>query len=419
MSSAIVEMCCKSLAQHLVHHGARSINADKFPPTTGFNMFDESIRPIKIDVADEQLRDLQARLGATRWPSRETVDDWSQGVPLEWMQRVVRYWLKEYDWRARESRMNQFNHFVTNIDSLDIHFIHAPSPHPNATPVIMTHGWPGSFVEFLKVIDELSDPVAYGGSAEDALSIVVPSLPGFGLSGKPTGRGWTIDRIAAAWGTLMERLGYAEYVMNGTDWGSYICLAGTRAAGADRIRGLALNAATANPGDYDFEPDAEEERFHAHNAEYFETGHGYSAQQSTRPQALGYGLEDSPVGLAGWILDKFASWVDHHRELTDVLSMDDLLDNVMIYWLNGVATSSARLYYESFGSLFADNAPITKPVTYTRANDVFVFSEREIRTRFSDLRRFSVAPAGGHFLAFEQPEFFVRDLRDSVRQICN
>lgn len=380
---------------------------------------DNPIRPFEMDIHDSELDELRARLLATRWPSAETAGDWSQGVPLGWMKDITDYWANSYDWRAREKPLSQFDHFVTTIDSVDVHFIHAPSPHPGAVPVIMTHGWPGSFVEFLKVIEPLRNPTAFGGSAEDAMSVVVPSLPGFGFSGKPAEPGWTIERIAQAWDTLMQRLGYKQYIMNGTDWGAHVCMAAAQLPTASHIQGLALNLASADPTGFDFEPNAEEEAFHRHNASYFESGHGYSAQQSTRPQAVGYALDDSPVGQAAWILDKFSSWVDYDKDMGEVLSRDELLDNIMLYWLNRAGASSARLYFESFNSILINMPTIGIPSTYTRAKDVFMFSEREIRTRFTDLRRYGVVQRGGHFLAFEQPQIFIDDLRSSVRALTN
>ncbi|WP_040795718.1 epoxide hydrolase family protein [Nocardia higoensis] len=377
----------------------------------------QAVRPFRIDVDTDELTELRRRLTATRWPDRELVDGWQQGPPLAYMKSLCEYWATTYDWKAREARLNEFDHYLTEIDGLDIHFIHAPSVHPDATPIVLTHGWPGSFVEFLDVIEPLRNPTAFGGSADDAMHVIVPSLPGFGFSGAPKESEWNVPRMAGAISELVRRLGYDRYVVNGTDWGAAIAMSLGQIETTDRLLGLCLNLAFANPENYDFEPNAEESEFHARQGAYFQGDNGYAVIQSTRPQTIGYSLDDSPVGQAAWIVDKFASWVDSDGSFEDVVGRDRLLDNIMVYWTTRTGTSSARMYYEAFAALFTDIPPIDCPVTYTRALDIFQISEREARTRFSDLRRYSVAERGGHFLAFERPEIFVEDLRRSVRAL--
>src|SRR5215471_21271208 len=309
----------------------------------------DTIKPFRIAVADDVLDDLKARLRRTRWPEAELVDDWSQGAPLRWVKDVCRYWLEDYDWRKREAALNRFAQFTTVIDGLDIHFIHVRSPHANALPLIMTHGWPGSLVEFHKVIEPLTNPTAHGGDAADAFHLVCPSLPGYGFSGKPTKPGWGVAHIADAWDELMTRLGYARYGAQGGDWGSGVTAAlGLRHA--DRVAGIHLNMVTVRP-DPDTMDDLTEQEKSALAAfqHYLDVDSGYSKEQSTKPQTVGYGLVDSPVGLCAWIVEKFWSWTDCDGDPANVLTRDEMLDNIMLYWLPATGASSARLYWESFG----------------------------------------------------------------------
>ena len=374
-----------------------------------------SIRPFRIAIDDAELADLRQRLRATRWPDAETVDDWSQGAPLAWIREMCAYWADGYDWRAREARLNRFAQAVTTIDGLDIHFIHQRSPHPGARPLLITHGWPGSVVEFHKVIEPLVDPTVHGGDAADAFHVVCPSLPGFGFSGKPQRTGWGVERIAAAWGQLMARLGYERYFAQGGDWGSAV----TREIGVTQTRHceaihvtLAMGTRPTSGG----EPDAEEQRALAGSKHYRRWDSGYSKQQSTRPQTLAYGLADSPAGQAGWILEKFWAWTDCNGHPENVLTRDELLDNVMLYWATNSAASSARLYWESFGK--ARPGRVGVPVGVTVYPKEIVAPVRAwMRDEYPDIRHFVQMPRGGHFAAFEQPQLFVDEVRSYFRKL--
>jgi epoxide hydrolase len=370
-----------------------------------------AIEPFSIKVRSDVLDDLRSRLKNTRWPEAEVVADWSQGIPLEWTREICRYWAEEYDWRRREALLNRFAQFKTEIDGLAIHFLHVRSPHPQAMPLIVTHGWPGSIVEFQKVIGPLTNPTAFGGEAADAFHVMCPSLPGFGFSAKPQTTGWGVDRIARAWATLMDRLGYARYGAQGGDWGSAV----TTSLGAQdsaHCAGIHITLAMATRPDVKGEPTPEEARALKGAKYYADWDAGYSKQQSTRPQTLGYGLTDSPSGQAAWILEKFWAWTDCDGDPLNVLSRDELLDNVMLYWVTETATSSARLYWESFG-------PDRRPRhTVTIPTGVAVFPKeivppvrRWMEANYTDIRHWSEMPKGGHFAAFEQPELFVAEVR--------
>lgn len=376
----------------------------------------DTIRPFRIAVPDAVLEDLRARLRSTRWPEPETVDDWSQGVPLAWMQDVVRYWAEQYDWRAREALLNRFEQFVTTIDGLDIHFIHVRSPHPKAVPLLITHGWPGSIVEFHKVIEPLVDPVRFGGDAADAFHVVCPSLPGYGFSGKPAGTGWGVDRIAQAWAELMARLGYARYFAQGGDWGSAVTSA---LGGLDpaHCAGIHVTLALETRSDVDGEPAEDEKRAMRGQRYYRKWDSGYSKQQSTRPQTLGYGLTDSPSGQAAWILEKFWAWTDCDGHPENVLGRDELLDNVMLYWVNAAAASSARLYWESFGK-GGDRPPIDVPTGVAVFPKEIVTPVRKwMAPRYRNIVHWREMPKGGHFAAFEQPALFVEEVRGFFRTL--
>jgi pimeloyl-ACP methyl ester carboxylesterase len=373
----------------------------------------DAIRPFRIAVDDAALADLRQRLRATRWPDAETVDDWSQGAPLAWIRDMCAYWADGYDWRAREARLNRFAQFMTTIDGLDIHFIHQRSPHAGARPLLITHGWPGSVVEFHKVIEPLVDPVAHGGSAADAFHVVCPSLPGFGFSGKPQRAGWGVERIAAAWAELMARLGYERYFAQGGDWGSAVTreLGVTHTAHCEAIHvTLAMGTRPATQG----EPGPDEQLAMAGAKHYRRWDSGYSKQQSTRPQTLGYGLADSPAGQAAWILEKFWAWTDCNGHPENVLTRDELLDNVMLYWATNSAASSARLYWESFGK--ARPGRVGVPVGVAVYPKEIVAPVRAwMRDEYPDIRHFVHMPRGGHFAAFEQPQLFVDDVRAYFR----
>ena len=376
----------------------------------------DDIEPFRIDVPDGQLDDLTQRLRRTRWPERETVDDWSQGVPLAYLGEVCRYWADEYEWRSTEDRINRLPQFRTVLDGLGIHFLHVRSPEAGALPLVLTHGWPGSIVEFLKVVGPLADPAAHGGHASDAFHVVCPSLPGYGFSDKPTRPGWGVPRIAGAWGELMRRLGYEHYGAQGGDWGAAV----TTALGqhdADHCVGIHLNMVPVGPGRSgagDFTP--QEADALAALAEHDRWGTGYSKQQSTRPQTLGYGLVDSPAAQAAWIIEKFWAWTDCDGHPENVLSRDEMLDNVMLYWLPAAGASSARLYWESFAARNAD--PVAVPMgAAIFPKEIFRPSRRWAERRFSDIRHWTEPERGGHFAALEQPDAFVADVRAFFRLV--
>jgi epoxide hydrolase len=371
-----------------------------------------SIHPFKIAIADDLLIDLKRRLRATRWPERELVRDWSQGAPLAWIQDICQYWAEQYDWPKRQALLNRFAQFTTDIDGLSIHFIHQRSPHPEARALLITHGWPGSIVEFQKVIAPLVNPTAYGGLAKDAFHVICPSLPGFGFSGKPRETGWGIERIAKAWSELMARLGYAQYFAQGGDWGSAV----TRAIGVldgAHCKGIHITLAMGSRPSTTTDHSAEELDALARAAHYNDWDSGYSKQQSTRPQTLGYGLADSPSGQAAWILEKFWAWTDCNGHPETVLSRDELLDNVMLYWVSNTATSSARIYWESFGRGRNRMAPVQVPVgVAVYPKEIVPPVKKWLTTDFPDVRHFVAMPKGGHFAAFEQPELYVTNVRE-------
>jgi epoxide hydrolase len=374
-----------------------------------------AIRPFRIDVPDAVLSDLRHRLNATRWPDHETVNDWTQGTPLAWIQNMCGYWASEYDWRAREAKLNRFDQFVTSINGLDIHFIHQRSPHADARPLLMTHGWPGSIVEFHKVIDPLTDPTAFGGDAHDAFHVICPTLPGFGFSGKPTNTGWGVDQTADAWAVLMTRLGYDHYFAQGGDWGSAV----TRSIGAahgEHCDAIHITLAMGARPNVVGEPTAEEQRALDGGAHYQAWDSGYSKQQATRPQTLGFGLADSPSGQAAWILEKFWAWTDCDGHPENVLHRDELLDNVMMYWVTNSGASSARLYWESFGKPRRAST-VSIPVGVAVYPKEIVTPVREwMRADYPNIVHWSEQPKGGHFAAFEQPELFIADVRVCFRQ---
>ncbi len=376
------------------------------------------IRSFRISATDEDLDDLRRRLHATRWPEAETVDDWSQGIPLAYVQELCRYWADEYDWRTREALLNAFPQFTTTIElpdtePLDIHFIHVRSPHDDARPLLMTHGWPGSIAEFQDVIGPLTDPTAQGGDASDAFHVVCPSIPGYGFSSKPTEHGMGVGTIADVWGALMDRLGYDQFFAQGGDWGSMITtLVGVR--NPDHCAGIHLNMPIVIPSSLDDMTDFEQQSLadmETHRAQ----GTGYSKIQSTRPQTLGYGLTDSPAGQAAWIVEKFHAWTDNDGHPEDAVDRDHLLDNVMLYWLPRNAASSARLYWESFR-----NPPFDIPKVPIGCSifpkEIFRTSRRWAEAQFGDrLVHFNTLDHGGHFAAFEVPETFVDEVRTCFR----
>jgi pimeloyl-ACP methyl ester carboxylesterase len=378
------------------------------------------ITPFKVAVTDAELTDLKTRLKLTRWPEQETCEDWDQGIPLQYTRELAAYWENDYDWRRFETKLNSWPQFLTTIDDIDIHFIHVRSPHEDALPLIISHGWPGSLVEFHKIIDALANPTAHGGDAADAFHVVAPCLPGYGFSGKPTKTGTSVEKIARMWGQLMARLGYDRYVAQGGDWGSII----TQAMGISETThcaGIHVNMPLVAP-DADTMSDLteREQAALADMGAYGDIGSGYSKQQSTYPQTLGYGLADSPVGQMAWVVEKFYVWTDCERNGTrhpeNVLSRDELLDNVMFYWLNNAAASSARLYWESFNSANMD--PIDMPVACSIfPKEIFRSSRRWAEKRFSNLIYWNELEQGGHFAALEQPEIFLQEIRNGFRPL--
>ncbi|GGN45534.1 hydrolase [Novosphingobium indicum] len=369
------------------------------------------IRPLTLAIPDTQIEDLKRRIAMTRWPEAETVDDWSQGTPLEALKALVAYWMDDYDWRRCEARLNGFGQYLTEIDGLDIHFLHVRSPHVEAVPLILTHGWPGSVIEFMEVIGPLTDPVAHGGKAEEAFHVVVPSLPGYGFSGKPPANGWGVEKIGRVWAELMRRLGYTRWFAQGGDWGAII----TTTMGGQAPEGLAgihTNMPVARPTREDYaEPSAEVEAAKVAGEKYKTFDSGYSAIQSTRPQTIGYALVDSPVALAGWIYEKMWSWTDNKGSPLDALSMDAILDNVMLYWLPANGASAARLYWESFGAI-GKSGPVMLPAGVSTFPREITKAPRKWAERIlQNLVYWNDAPRGGHFAAWEQPQIFVEEVR--------
>jgi pimeloyl-ACP methyl ester carboxylesterase len=370
-----------------------------------------------------QLEDLRARLRGARWPERETVDDWSQGVPLAYLSELCAYWADEYDWRATEARLNALPQFRTRIDGLGIHYLHVRSPHPGALPLVITHGWPGSIVEFLAVIEPLTDPPAHGADAADAFHVVCPSLPGYGFSDKPARPGWGIERIAGAWAALMAELGYQRYGAQGSDWGTSIS-ATIAKQDAAHVAGIHLTPPLAPPDPATLNDLTERERAALASIEHSaEWDSGYSREHATRPQTIGYALVDSPTALCAWIVEKFWAWTDCDGHPENVLTRDQLLDNLMLYWLPRAGASSARLYWESMRQV---NEWISGTANDTIAvpTGCSIFpkelqrpSRRWAERRFLDIRYWNEPERGGHFPAFEQPELFVDEVRAFFRLV--
>jgi pimeloyl-ACP methyl ester carboxylesterase len=373
----------------------------------------ETIQPFELRIPEDVLEDLRSRLARTRWPDSETVPGWQQGVPLQHVRDLCDYWLRGYDWRRCEARLNALGQFRTVIDGLGIHFLHVRSRHPGARPLILTHGWPGSVVEFLDVIAPLTDPEAHGGRSSDAFHVVIPSLPGFGFSDKPSAAGWKLQQIATAWITLMRRLGYERFLAQGGDWGSFV----TTTIGAmhpPECMGIHLNTALVFP-----EPDdlaalsPAEEAALADGKANEETDSAYMKLQATRPQTLGYALTDSPAGQAAWIYEKLNNWSDNDGTAEGTLSRDAMLDNIMLYWLPGAAASSARIYWDNAGALLGlAGEELRLPVGVSIfPKEVIRPSRRWAERRFRNIIYWNEVERGGHFAAFEQPAIFVRELR--------
>ena len=373
------------------------------------------IRPYSVKVSDDQIKELTGRLRLSRLPEKETVDDWSQGVPLSYVKNILDYWLNDYDFKRLESRLNEHENFITEIDGVDIHFMHITSSNDDAKPLLLTHGWPGSIVEFLKVVRRLTEPQEFGGTADDAFHLVIPSLPGFGFSGKPTVTGWGVDKTASAWAILMERLGYVDYFAQGGDWGALVT--SWIARQDPNCKGIHLNMVVVPP-DANADDLTEIELKALEGWQYYQDwDSGYSKQQSTRPQSIGYGLVDSPIGLAAWIIEKYWAWTDSDGDPENVLSKDEMLDNIMVYWLNAAGSSSARIYWESFGGGLGTE-PIEKPMGGTDfPREIFRTSERFAKQFYTGLFYWSVRDSGGHFAAFEQPEVYAEEIQNCFRKI--
>jgi pimeloyl-ACP methyl ester carboxylesterase len=390
---------------------------------------DTSIRTFRIDTPEAQLTDLRKRIGNTRWPEKETVADASQGVQLATIQALAHYWATDYDWRKCEAKLNSYPQFVTQIDGLDIHFIHVRSNHENALPLIVTHGWPGSVIELLKIVDQLTNPTAHGGNAEDAFDVVIPSLPGFGFSGKPTETGWGPERIACAWTTLMTRLGYTRFVAQGGDWGAMVTdVMGTQAP--PELLGIHLNwvfavppeidqaIQTGKPLPSDLSPD--EQRACEQLAFFYKTGVGYALEMANRPQTL-YGLEDSPIGLASFLLDHDARSYDMITRVfegkSEGLTRDDVVDNITLYWLTNTALSSARIYWENKFGFFGPKG-VTIPVAVSAFPDeVCTIPRSWAEKAYPGLIYYNKLDKGGHFAAWEQPEVFTSELRTAFKSL--
>ena len=374
------------------------------------------LRPFAAAVPDSALADLRRRLADTRWPDPETVDDWSQGVRSRDLRSLVRYWQEEYDWRRFESALNAFPQFLTTIDGLDIHVVHVRSPHPDAVPLLLTHGWPGSIVEFMQVIGPLTDPVAHGGDAADAFHVVAPALPGSGFSGKPTGTGWDVTRVAHAWVELMTRLGYEEWAAQGGDWGAVVTttLGALRPAG---LLGIHLNTQYAFPAQIPDELSDDERRAVAGLARYGGELGGSNHLQGTRPQTVGFALADSPVGQAAWIYEKFQSKTDNDGLAEDALDVDTMLDAISLHWFTNSAASSARIYWENRTATMA-GPRLELPVAVTVfPRDVPRLPRSWIRDTYADLVHLGEAPRGGHFAAMEQPGILVEEIRTGLRSL--
>jgi epoxide hydrolase len=375
------------------------------------------IRDFRVEISEADVADLRARLERTRWPDAETVSDWSQGIPLAYVRELADYWARDYDMHRVATRLNAHPQFRATIGDLGIHFLQVRSPNPDARPLILTHGWPGSVVEFLDVIGPLTEPERFGGDPDDAFHLVIPSLPGYGFSDKPTTAGVGIERIAEAWNELMVALGYPNYYAQGGDWGAFV----TTAMGIKRpagLLGIHVNMALASPealaglGELSLDEQAV-----GGLPAYMEQEGAYAVQQATRPQTLGYGLADSPVGQLAWITEKFYAWTDCDGHPENAVPRDVILDNVTLYWLTNTAASSARLYWESF-AMISSFEEVAAPSAYTRfPKEIINVSERWLRTRFTDLRYYHGVNQGGHFAALEQPEAFVDEVRAGIRAL--
>jgi len=379
----------------------------------------DAIVPFRAAIPQAALDDLKLRLRMVRWPEKETVTDWSQGVPLAKARALVEHWRDRYDWRRFEARLNGYPQFRTTIDGLGIHFIHVKSRHPNALPILLTHGWPGSIVEFLDVIGPLTDPTRHGGRIEDAFDVVIPSMPGFGFSDKPADTGWDVVRTAKAWGELMRRLGYRKWVAQGGDWGSGV----THALGHVRPAGLVaahVNWPLVFPDQMPANPTLDEQAAYAAAGRFADEQFGYFKEQATRPQTVGYALADSPVGQAMWIYEKFQAWTDNRGNPEDALSMDAMLDDITLYWLTNTGASSARIYWQnSQGKPAGFSAGrIELPMAATIfPREIYRAPKAWAQALWPNMIYWNEVDRGGHFAAFEQPKLFSEEMRKAFRTV--
>jgi len=370
----------------------------------------DAIVPFRMAIAQAAIDDLKLRLRHTRWPEQETQAGWAQGVPLAAARALIEQWRDRYDWRAFEARVNRHPQFLTNIDGLDFHFIHVKSRHPNALPLLLTHGWPGSFTEFLNLIGPLTDPTAFGGKAEDAFHVIIPSLPGFGFSGKPTESGWTAERTARAWSVLMQRLNCGKWVAQGGDWGATV----TTRLGIQQPPGLAavhLNWQFVFPDKLPDKPSAEEQHAIDGVTQFTNDGFGYFRMQITRPQTVGYLLSDSPMAQAMFIYEKFQAWSDNRGKPEDALDRTAMLDDISLYWFTDSGASSARFYRESQNESLGQGQIHIPVAVSVFPHEIFVPPKGWVEAKYTRLIYFNKLDKGGHFAAWEQPDVFVSELR--------
>lgn len=373
------------------------------------------IKTAPIAIPQSDIDDLRQRLARTRFPEAATEAGWQQGVPLERMRALVETWATTYDWRACERFLNALDPSSTTIDGVDIHFLHVRSPHDDALPLLLTHGWPGSVLEFAKVVEPLSQPTKHGGSAQDAFHLIIPSLPGYGFSGKPTTTGWGVERIAQAWAELMRRLGYRHYVAQGGDWGSIVTMQ-LGLQPAEGLKGIHLNMLPINPPAETDASDPDEAEALAATAKFANSESAYARVQGTRPQTLGYALADSPAGQAAWIYEKFQNWSDCDGDPENILTRKEMLDIITQYWLTNSGASAARLYYESYAR--RRTGKVTLPVGVSVfPKEVIKRPRRWAEAVFSNIIYWNALDRGGHFAAFEQPDLFVNELRRCFAQL--
>ena len=374
------------------------------------------VRPFTVRIPDSDLQDLHDRLQRTRWPDDQTVSDWSQGVRSDHARVLADQWGRGYDWRRVESALNRHPQFLTEIDGLDVHFLHVRSPHPGALPLILTHGWPSSVIDFLPMIGPLTDPVAHGGRAEDAFDVVIPSLPGFGFSGKPTGPGWNAERIAAAWAEVMRRLGYTRWAAHGGDWGAVVTTLLAKAQ-PEGLLGIHLTTPYAFPEETPAHLSPEEQHAMETLALYGGALGGSNHLQATKPQTPGFALADSPVGQAAWIYEKFQSKTDNAGLAEEAIPLETILDTISLYWFTNSAASSARIYWENRAATMAGPV-LTLPVAVTVfPKDIPLLPRRWIEEKYTNLIHYAEADRGGHFAALEQPDVLIDELRIGLRSL--